>query len=90
MSKSQGRSQIALHVYLMQPNSPSNDDGSVLGSVYEKGTSCRDDSFLKKAADNDRGDCHPEITRFPPAAVDKGKITVVQKRKRLRDRFCRR
>lgn len=40
ISKSQGLSQIALHVYLINPNSPSNEDGNVFGKVYEKGILC--------------------------------------------------
>lgn len=38
ISKSHGRSQMALHVYRMCPNSPSNEDGSDFGKVYENGT----------------------------------------------------
>lgn len=33
ISKSQGRSQIALHVYRIKPYSPSNEDGNVFGNV---------------------------------------------------------
>lgn len=39
ISKSHGRSHVALQVYRINPNSPSNEDGIVFGKVYEKGTS---------------------------------------------------
>lgn len=40
MSTSQGSSHIALQVYRMNPKSPSNDVGKVLGKVNENGILC--------------------------------------------------